>query len=78
MAPRARFELATNRLTADCSTIELPGTDGKKNNALDATGRIIRKICRWNRKRGKNGQNPESYFVSHTTISRPTYWSGRR
>jgi hypothetical protein len=25
MAPRARFELATLRLTAECSTIELPG-----------------------------------------------------
>src|ERR1700750_1055538 len=24
MAPRARFELAANRLTADCSTTELP------------------------------------------------------
>jgi hypothetical protein len=26
MAPRARFELATLRLTAECSTIELPGS----------------------------------------------------
>jgi site-specific DNA recombinase len=26
LAPRARFELATLRLTAECSTIELPGT----------------------------------------------------
>jgi hypothetical protein len=25
MAPRARFELATLRLTAECSTVELPG-----------------------------------------------------
>ena len=25
VAPRARFELATLRLTAECSTIELPG-----------------------------------------------------
>jgi hypothetical protein len=25
LAPRARFELATLRLTAECSTIELPG-----------------------------------------------------
>ena len=24
MAPRARFELATDRLTVDCSTTELP------------------------------------------------------
>jgi error-prone DNA polymerase len=29
MAPRARFELATLRLTAECSTIELPGNRGK-------------------------------------------------
>ena len=28
MAPRARFELATLRLTAECSTIELPGSSG--------------------------------------------------
>ncbi len=26
MAPRARFELATLRLTAECSTVELPGS----------------------------------------------------
>jgi hypothetical protein len=26
MAPRAGFEPATNRLTAGCSTAELPGT----------------------------------------------------
>jgi hypothetical protein len=25
LAPRARFELATLRLTAECSTVELPG-----------------------------------------------------
>jgi hypothetical protein len=25
MAPRARFELATLRLTAECSAVELPG-----------------------------------------------------
>jgi hypothetical protein len=25
VAPRARFELATLRLTAECSTVELPG-----------------------------------------------------
>src|SRR3989449_11252334 len=33
MAPRARFELATLRLTAECSTVELPGsraTEGEK------------------------------------------------
>ena len=28
LAPRARFELATLRLTAECSTIELPGNRG--------------------------------------------------
>jgi hypothetical protein len=26
VAPRARFELATLRLTAECSTVELPGS----------------------------------------------------
>ncbi len=29
MAPRARFELAANRLTADCSTTELPRNTGR-------------------------------------------------
>jgi hypothetical protein len=29
MAPRARFELATLRLTAECSTVELPGNWAK-------------------------------------------------
>jgi hypothetical protein len=28
MAPRAGFEPATNRLTAGCSTAELPGNNG--------------------------------------------------
>ena len=30
MAPRARFELATLRLTAECSTVELPGNRSMK------------------------------------------------
>jgi hypothetical protein len=30
MAPRARFELATLRLTAECSTIELPGNGASR------------------------------------------------
>jgi hypothetical protein len=30
MASRARFELATNRLTADCSTTELPRNKSRK------------------------------------------------
>jgi hypothetical protein len=34
MAPRARFELATLRLTAECSTIELPGNCGQRNSCL--------------------------------------------
>jgi|SRR5580692_79847 hypothetical protein len=34
MAPRARFELATLRLTAECSTIELPGNRVGRNEAL--------------------------------------------
>ena len=39
MAPRARFELATLRLTAECSTIELPGNCcGEKLNHLTTEG----------------------------------------
>ena len=33
LAPRARFELATLRLTAECSTIELPG-NGRRFSIL--------------------------------------------
>src|SRR5690242_21711963 len=33
LAPRARFELATLRLTAECSTIELPGNRIGRNEA---------------------------------------------
>src|SRR2546425_3091494 len=32
MAPRARLELATLRLTAECSTIELPGSRGNQKD----------------------------------------------
>src|SRR5882724_154399 len=34
LAPRARFELATLRLTAECSTIELPGNRVGRNEVL--------------------------------------------
>src|ERR1700686_3158558 len=34
LAPRARFELATLRLTAECSTIELPGNRVGRNEPL--------------------------------------------
>ena len=32
LAPRARLELATLRLTAECSTIELPGSRGNQKD----------------------------------------------
>src|SRR5262245_49485650 len=32
VAPRAGFEPATNRLTAGCSTTELPGNTGRRRN----------------------------------------------
>jgi hypothetical protein len=35
MAPRARFELATLRLTAECSTIELPGNRKAGTNGTE-------------------------------------------
>ena len=39
LAPRAGFEPATNRLTAGCSTTELPGnTAGVLNGCADVTG----------------------------------------
>jgi hypothetical protein len=36
LAPRARFELATLRLTAECSTIELPGSSRHSLGKVDA------------------------------------------
>jgi hypothetical protein len=35
LAPRARFELATLRLTAECSTIELPGNRKAGTNGTE-------------------------------------------
>ena len=40
VAPRARFELATLRLTAECSTIELPGTSQVRTTVYDKTNRV--------------------------------------
>ena len=37
LAPRARFELATLRLTAECSTIELPGNSVVMRHLHSAT-----------------------------------------
>jgi hypothetical protein len=37
LAPRARFELATLRLTAECSTVELPGIRTGRNGRIDYT-----------------------------------------
>jgi hypothetical protein len=37
LAPRARFELATLRLTAECSTIELPGSGRRAGEARRPT-----------------------------------------
>jgi hypothetical protein len=38
LAPRAGFEPATNRLTAGCSTTELPGNTEPALKRADATG----------------------------------------
>ena len=40
MAPRARFELATLRLTAECSTVELPG-NGQVGFQFTTTCRLV-------------------------------------
>ncbi len=37
MAPRARFELATLRLTAECSTVELPGSRATEGETFGGT-----------------------------------------
>src|SRR5579864_3275813 len=38
MAPRARFELATLRLTAECSTVELPGNGASNFDSTTPCG----------------------------------------
>jgi hypothetical protein len=50
LAPRARFELATLRLTAECSTVELPGNCAKyvfDSNTLTVATPIksLRPVC---------------------------------
>src|SRR5271168_4440407 len=40
LAPRARFELATLRLTAECSTIELPGNRAGRNGSCEAASSL--------------------------------------
>src|SRR6516225_3839976 len=45
VAPRAGFEPATNRLTAGCSTAELPGTNGsglRKRTAYNKAWRDLK------------------------------------
>jgi hypothetical protein len=61
MAPRARFELATLRLTAECSTVELPG-NGRQRIAFElrrvyASFRIPANLRFPGRKRRSNFQN---------------------
>ena len=41
MAPRAGFEPATNRLTAGCSTTELPGNRAKQSSQAPAYNKAI-------------------------------------
>ena len=41
MAPRARFELATLRLTAECSAVELPGNSSSMNKLSVALKPIL-------------------------------------
>gem|GEM_PF-4255856 len=61
LAPRARFELATLRLTAECSTIELPGN-----------GLILQQLAR----ESNQGLGTfESYSPSFSSRSRITAFS---
>jgi hypothetical protein len=62
LAPRARFELATLRLTAECSTVELPGNwMAISSNCSRLRGVLFnRDDCRL----GHTGHNkPQSYFL---------------
>jgi hypothetical protein len=40
LAPRAGFEPATNRLTAGCSTTELPGNGAGSDSAYNKAARL--------------------------------------
>jgi hypothetical protein len=42
LAPRAGFEPATNRLTAGCSTAELPGKSLLASSAYNKAGRALK------------------------------------
>jgi hypothetical protein len=48
LAPRAGFEPATNRLTAGCSTAELPGNDGtcSRASAYNKAALALKAACR--------------------------------
>ena len=46
LAPRAGFEPATNRLTAGCSTAELPGNTGRRRIRAHRRDRAISKVLR--------------------------------
>src|ERR1700721_3093211 len=47
LAPRAGFEPATNRLTAGCSTAELPGNSSSRaRNAYNKAGRALKAAMR--------------------------------
>src|SRR5215472_3528522 len=62
MAPRARFELATLRLTAECSTVELPGI---RANIFIFILVQPSKGCQFRRwfRLGSNGQTCRTFLV---------------
>ena|SRR6516164_8280062 len=68
LAPRARFELATLRLTAECSTIELPGN---RRNTISFIVIQTSKLSHSNR-----GAQHESEISKFSVSSRrPANWS---
>ena len=68
LAPRARFELATLRLTAECSTIELPGNRRNTINFIVIQTSKLSHSNRW--------AQHESKIANFSVSSRrPANWS---
>jgi hypothetical protein len=70
MAPRAGFEPATNRLTAGCSTAELPGNStSRARNAYNKDGPALKAAKR--RKSRGEGWRPRPELNRGTRFCRP-------
>src|SRR5258706_16328913 len=66
MAPRARFELAALRLTAECSTVELPGIRTGRNRSSVSGGSLAKRTRDCQRTRRFASQLPPSIVLTYS------------